>query len=379
MEFAEYLKMRMNHNNTESKSVAIITLQGKTNYGNRLQNYATTRIYQHLGFDVVSLVRVIRPSALRCAVDIARKMTSFAHDNMRDQDAERVAAFSRFDKSMAILAVNDTDKNLAQEFDYFSVGSDQVWNLGRLSDNDSWFYLKFARPEQRIALAPSIGVSELNTRQLKRLADGISGFRFLSVRERRGADLIKRCSGREAKVICDPTLVLATEEWRGVADDRLIPKSEYIFTYLLGGEQGEASDVVRQLLDISPMPVVPLSDKAKQGEPPAGPAEFVSLIDNAAHVVTDSFHAAVFACLLGTPLTIVHREGGTSMFSRLETLAQTFGIEHKIYGSPDFDLSRAGDYDGVSEVIERQRREFMSYLECCLDDQLPSWRDDAHA
>lgn len=379
MEFAEYLKMKMNQNNTSSKNVAIVTLQGKTNYGNRLQNYATTRIYQHLGFDVASLVRASKPSVLRCAVGIARKVTSLSHDCKRDQDAERVAAFERFDKSMTFLAVNDADKNLAQEFDLFSVGSDQVWNLGRLSDNDSWFYLKFARPEQRIALAPSIGVSELNTRQLKRLADGVNGFRFLSVRERQGADLIKHCSGREAKVICDPTLVLTAEEWRVVADDRLVPKSEYIFTYLLGGEQGEASDVVRQLLDISPMPVVPLSDKARQGEPPAGPAEFVSLIDNAAHVVTDSFHAAVFACLLGIPLTIVHREGGTSMFSRLETLVQAFGIGYKICGSPDFDLSRSCEYDGVPEAIERERQEFMSYLEYCLDDQLPSWRDDAHA
>ena len=41
--------------------------------------------------------------------------------------------------------------------------------------------------------------------------------------------------------------------------------------------------------------VINLSDRSKAGEPDAGPAEFISLIDNAAHVVTDSFHAAVLA------------------------------------------------------------------------------------
>lgn len=366
-------------NGSARASVAIVTLQGKTNYGNRLQNYAVTRIYQQLGLDTVSLVRATKQSALRRAVGIVRKTVSPSRDRKRIQDAERVAAFARFDNSMTLLPVNDAATNLSQEFDFFSVGSDQVWNLGRLSDNDNWFYLKFARPEQRIALAPSIGVSELDSRQLRRLAGGVSGFRFLSVRERQGADLIKQCSGREAEVICDPTLVLNAEEWQKIADDRLVPRSEYIFTYLLGDERGEASDAVQRLLDVSPMPVVRLSDKARQGEPPAGPAEFVSLIDHAAHVVTDSFHAAVFACLSGTPLTIVHREGGASMFSRLETLAQTLSVEHKVYGSPDFDLSRAGDYEGVPEAIDRERKKFMNYLEGCLDAQLSGWRGEARA
>ena len=67
------------------------------------------------------------------------------------------------------------------------------------------------------------------------------------------------------------------------------------------------------------------------------------------------------------------------MFSRLETLSKTLGIEHKIYGFPDFNLSRAGDYGGVPEAIERERKKFMDYLEGCLDAQLPGWRDDARA
>ncbi len=115
------------------------------------------------------------------------------------------------------------------------------------------------------------------------------------------------------------------------------------------------------------IPVVPLSDRQKPGEPDAGPAEFISLIDNAEHVVTDSFHAAVFASILQTPLTIVHREGGESMFSRLEQLSRMLGIENKVYGSSDFDLARGGDYEGVPEAIERERRRFVEFLEGCLD------------
>ena len=115
------------------------------------------------------------------------------------------------------------------------------------------------------------------------------------------------------------------------------------------------------------IPVVPLSDRQKPGEPDAGPAEFIDLIDHATHVVTDSFHAAVFSSILHTPLTIVHREGGASMFSRLEQLSEMLGIEEKVYGSPSYDLAKADDYEGVDEAIDRERKRFMEYLEGCLD------------
>ena len=351
-----------------SGSVAIVTLQGRTNYGNRLQNYAVAKLYERFGYATTTLLREDHPSLTRRAVESIRNATSF-NDSSKEpkENIQRLAAFERFDNALRFSKASEIDANLSGSFDYFSVGSDQVWNLGRLSDNDSWFYLRFARPEQRIALAPSIGVSQLNKKQMKRLAKGVSGFRNLSIREQQGADLIMACSGREATVICDPTLALHIDEWRRVEDRRLTPENPYVLTYLLGDSNPEATNVLSDLAKEGGLPVVSLSDRSELGEPPAGPAEFISLIDSAEHVVTDSFHAAVFASVLQTPLTIVHREGGTSMFSRLETLAQMIGIGHKIYDSPDFNLSRAGDYEGVKESIEHERKKFMNYIEMCLD------------
>ena len=37
------------------KNVAVITLPGSFNYGNRLQNYAVTKIYESLGFHAETL------------------------------------------------------------------------------------------------------------------------------------------------------------------------------------------------------------------------------------------------------------------------------------------------------------------------------------
>lgn len=350
------------------KKVAVVTLQGKTNYGNRLQNYAVVKLYEMFGCEVVSLRRECKPTAVRRILDFLRG--GFGRrlplEGLQGE-RERIAAFERFDSRLKFLSVSECDNGLFDSFDYISVGSDQVWNLGRMSDNDNWYYLRFARPDQRIALAPSIGVSKLNAGQMKRLAKGVSGFSYLSVREHRGAELIKASSGREAIVVCDPTMALLPEEWRRVADSRLTPKEPYVFEYLLGERGPAAREILDEATQNGAIPIVSLSDKARSGEPPAGPAEFISLVDNAAHVVTDSFHAAVFAVLFHTPLTIMNREGGAGMSSRLETLSKKMGIEKKMHYHPSFDIACAGNYSGVDEAIRYERKILLDYMGTCLN------------
>ena len=351
------------------KKVAVVTLQGKTNYGNRLQNYAVVKLYEMFGCEVVSLCRRSKPTMSRKVLDILRGTTHRCLPLEESKgDSERIAAFERFDSKLKFLSVSECDDGLSDSFDYFSVGSDQVWNLGRMSDNDNWYYLRFARPEQRIALAPSIGVSKLSASQMRRLAKGVSGFSHLSVREHRGAELIKASSGREAAVVCDPTMALSPQEWRKVADSRLTPEEPYVFEYLLGERGLAAKGVSDTVTRKGAIPIISLSDKARDCEPPAGPAEFISLVDSATHVVTDSFHAAVFAILFHTPLTIMNREGGAGMSSRLETLSKKMAIEKKVHYHPSFDIVCAGDYSYVNEAIRHEREILLGYMETCLND-----------
>lgn len=354
---------------SDKKSVAVITLPGSFNYGNRLQNYAVTMIYESLGYRVDTLQIAERFNLVRQLECFARKVLGRTYSSPEDNmTSQRRAAFERFDSNIQMRTIDYDLKRLADEYDYFSVGSDQVWNPNYIVYNDDWFFLKFARLEQRIALAPSIGLDSLDFFQRARLRSGLKGFVNPSVRERRGAELIKECSGIDAQVICDPTLALAPEDWRRVSDDALTPQEPYVFTYLLGGIGTEAEEVLRAVTNDGKIPVVSLTDRQRDGEPDAGPAEFISLIDNAQHVVTDSFHAAVFSTLMRSPLTIVHRDGGASMFSRLETLAQNLGLEDKIYGSQTYSIDSASNYEGVESRVSEQRDVFINYLKARLND-----------
>lgn len=356
--------------------VGIVTLFGRFNYGNRLQNYAICSIFRKLGIEVETLV-VTKPRLVGSIVKLLRKIikgTISPEDLMTDR---RLKAFNSFNSNIKIRLFQRFKSISMSDYDAVVCGSDQVWNLRELGSNKfwfKWFFLKYCSPSQRIALAPSLGVSALNTQELTLLKEGISGFSSLSVREKQGAELIFQASGRNAEVICDPTLLLSADEWRAIASEELTPQRPYVFTYLLGGINGEVSEALCHVAG-EEKAVVSLTDRQAKGELDAGPAEFISLIEHADHVITDSFHAAVFSIIFHRPLTIVHREGNTEMFSRLDNLSKALGVSEKVYGSKQFDYDRAGDYSGTDELIELQRQKFMSYLIGCLEEKMPCWKE----
>lgn len=350
----------------DKRKVGILTLIGRYNYGNRLQNYATEQIYLDMGFSPVTLDSV-RPCYQEVAASIIRKARGWSKTGDASMSQQRLDAFDRFNTKLNIQTVRLCDKRLVDEYSYFSVGSDQVWNLNLMQHRTKWFFLEFVNRNQRIALAPSIGLDQLNAQQKKEIARGVEGFDLLSIREERGAELIKECSGKSAEVICDPTLVLRKQQWLLVSDDRLTPSCHYLFAYILGEKDIEVDSLISRLASFYELSLVSLSDKERPGEPPAGPSEFISLIANAKHVVTDSFHAAVFSAIFHRPLTIVQRKGGADTFSRLSTLARKLGIENKIYGSSGYSPSTADDYASVDDAIEQERSIFIGYLNRCLE------------
>lgn len=358
----------MNH------KIGIITLNGDFNYGNRLQLYATHSIYSSLDYFAEALVppcRISRSSRFAEHVkNTVKKMFGRPVYIPPEQlmAPDRLEAFKTFSSLIPKRIISDNEISyLKSQYDFFSVGSDQVWNPYYFDRLEDWYFLQFARPEQRIALSPSIGLDSLDSGQQSKLRDGINGFARLSIREERGAELIQECSGMRAQVICDPTLVIKADDWRRISSNTCTPSGTYVFTYLLGGASEDSESVLARVTDNGQIPVVSLTDRSRAGEPPAGPAEFIDLIDHASHVVTDSFHAAVFSCILKTPLTIVRRGGtGYGMFSRLASLAHVLGIESKVCGSSTFDLAEAGNYDGIDARIHAERNVFMSYLGECI-------------
>jgi hypothetical protein len=88
--------------------------------------------------------------------------------------------------------------------------------------------------------------------------------------------------------------------------------------------------------------------------------EFITLIDNAKYVLTDSFHGAAFAMNLNTELICVnHLNPG-----RISSLLRLVGQEHRaIKDFQDFDiLNRPTDFAHVNRVLATERKRVDEFL-----------------
>lgn len=89
--------------------------------------------------------------------------------------------------------------------------------------------------------------------------------------------------------------------------------------------------------------------------------DFISLIDNAKYVLTDSFHATAFSLNLHTePICVYPKEFG----GRLESiLQQTNQTQRHIADYSDFDVvNRPVDFDYVGRILEGERRKANEFL-----------------
>ena len=141
--------------------IGIITINDNNNYGNRLQNYAVQTYLKKLGFDVETLKNKEPYNEKKKYV--FRVIKNVIKGNKRIKD-ERLKRFEDFNKNIKFSRRTITAfSNIKDKYDFFVVGSDQVWNsnIGRLRDVD---LLGFARDEQKIAFSASFGVSEISSK-----------------------------------------------------------------------------------------------------------------------------------------------------------------------------------------------------------------------
>lgn len=301
--------------------IAILTIQGNNN-GNRLQNYALQIALERLGHSVVSLQR---DSGLKAFVKRSPRISKLACLLIANKHARRVA-FRRFDGnfiafSPKVVSPERVSRNLADAYDCFLIGSDQVWNPD-FHFNSELEYLPMVPPGKKLSYAASFGVSMIAENR-GRIAELLNGIGSISVRENAGAEIIRDLTGREAPVVLDPTLLLSPDDWKCVSKKpgRVDCDRPFVFKYVLGDDANERR--IERMAQLRGLQIVDAMDSLLA----IGPSEFVWLIAHSELVCTDSFHASVFALLHHKSLAIFERESDEAdMSSRFDTLCEEFEL-----------------------------------------------------
>lgn len=373
----------------ERKKVGIITLNGYSNYGNRLQNYALQEVVKDLGFSADTLIiprngvqvnfekqnmvkktfSLLKKSPINFLKKIANKLL-YALNESFCKERERI--FRQFSNEFISEKIcgNSSEELFAisQTYDFFIVGSDQVWNpLGILGD-EHVFFLTFADPKKRISYAASFSNDCLPENFKAMIKPWLLEMKALAVRERSGAEIIKKLTERNALVALDPTLLLSKEKWLSIARKGKQPKKKFILSYFLGKQTADLKNMIKKIAEHFDMDIVNLASLHNRDYYLTGPLEFVDYINSAELVITDSFHGMAFCIILETPFLVAERIGTHSMYSRIETLLEMFNLkdrEMRNLGKISEEIFEL-DFSEKVKILKEKQRISIEYLKVSL-------------
>lgn len=370
--------------------IAIITITDGQNYGNRLQNYAMQQVLKKTGAEVCTLQRRTSrdiKGMKKIKADfkyLAKSILGKPRDKWRRIRKKR---FQNFNEkyicfSEEILEQNQAPVGLKDEYDYFLCGSDQVWNahFDIIREDIKNYLAFFASHEQKIAYAASFGGSDIADGYEQIFSQYLSDFKAIGVREISGVKLVNEiCSNQKPEVVLDPTMMLEKNEWEKIAKrPKSIHEEKFIVTYFLSGRDRKIDLYIKKLeekykcrthnLDIE----FKLDNEISNPEDYiVTPDEFIWLIGHAECVLTDSFHATVFAILFHKPFCVFGRrasEDGNKMGSRIETLLGKFGLL-EYYGSlEDMNIyPRLYETSNVEKILGDERKKSWDFLKSALE------------
>lgn len=360
------------------KKIGIVTISYGNNYGNKLQNYAMQEIYLKLGYDVetikfipkINKVVEFKSKLKRISISlIINKINKiFNSKKLNRIYNNRKINFDEFNKKINFskkIYNNDNYKELKDKYDIYSAGSDQIWNP-EFSDFSDYYLLDFIK-ENKIAYAPSFGISKLKEKDIPKFKNALKSFSSLSIREESGKAIIKKLIDKEVKVVLDPTMLLEVKYWDKILKfPKELENKKFVFTYFLGGINKERKKEIDKLIKKNNYELVDVSDTFSSNYS-YGPEEFIGLIKNSEIVLTDSFHAVVFSSLYNKEFIVFSRinQTGGKMNSRIDTLLSKFNIKNRYYNG-NFENIEKIDYNYFNKEIKKEREDSINYLKEAL-------------
>ncbi len=347
------------------KRVGILSLYYKTyNFGAQLQSYALQKAIENMGYEC---------EQIRFKWSKVEALQSYEYASV---DHEKFREFSVGIPHTIKLYDADTIYECLDSYDIFVTGSDQIWGVEKSMPIFKLPVMSLGFvPENKtkIAYAASMGSSVSNGKIEEVLEATLPKLDAISAREISAIPFLEKLSGKKVENVLDPVMLLGKEVWNDLAEGQ--ERSPYLFYYTVGAN-AELDKLVEGVAKKKKLQVI--RSGYIQGES-IGPKEFVKLIRDAAYVVSDSFHATVFAILFEkqfVTLPIDRVPTKRSRNARLVDLLEVFNLRGRYV---DYDGEQAKcnekvlqildvsvDYVAVGNMLRKMREKSLKFLSCNL-------------
>ena len=272
--------------------------------------------------------------------------------------------------SRAIYA-NDNFAEKCPKADYYVTGSDQSWNFKYNEGYDGHYFFENIEGK-KIAYATSIGNTELSEEEKDCFKKHLPDYKALSVREASAQRLLNGL-GFDAEHLIDPTFMLNKREWNTYMSKRL-EDGKYILVYLPYNivDKKLIYSSVRKIAEEWDLKVVTLTTSYKREMLAdktyrfANPGDFLSLMNYADYVVTNSFHGTAFSLNLNKQFWVYMPSGFST---RITSLLVLCGQERRLLTDviDEKQIKETIDYEEVNIVLKRERNKAMIFLKRAID------------
>lgn len=355
----------------------ILTFHSAFNFGASLQAWALQTTLEKLG--VQPYMINYRPPVIDDLYNPLAKKTGlekspFWYGLKHPDQMLRVRKYNRFiHEKFHLLGEARTYeelKNSGFELDACIVGSDQVWNVQHTGGDPSYFLGFLGDEVKKISYAASIGTEYILPVYHEYYREGLKNIRHISVREESARTVLKELTDQEIQVVLDPTLLLDVQEYEAIKTP-VHYDEKYILVYMMEKSQ----DVIRLANSVSRLVGLPVVQRRyyrifRNEIKPCytfDPGEFLSCVENAEMVITNSFHGTVFSVLYGKPfISMLHSDTG----SRTVNLLETLGLEEHLLFEPSAEecmkKMKPCDKKRTGELILKNREKSLAFLKKSL-------------
>lgn len=378
------------------KKIGIITILKCNNFGAELQAYATQKKLSLMGYDaeIIDLLyykhpdfKSTRMSKPFVKLSVKGKIVEFIKfsilnpiiynivplfsKNMRTRNRKFDEFHEKNTKLSETYRSIDRLYSRCKEYDAYIVGSDQVWNPGTGMNIEPYFLTFAPKGKRKISYASSFGVTNIDPAYKGKFRELLNNLDHISVREGAGVNIVNKVANKHAELVLDPTLLLNKDEWKQCASGFNPNEGKYVLIY----EVHPSEKIQQMALDyahknnllvyrVGVRGIFNWKTKGITNLVDIGPADFVSLFENAAMVFTNSFHGTAFSVNLGKDFyTILSKAGKKN--SRMTSLLSILELESRIIYQEDNSVVDYSSYDKrkAQELLQTERDKSVRYLE----------------
>lgn len=365
------------------RKIGILTFWDVPNYGAFLQAYALQKILskRYPTYDVRQIAylnpihySVYYENSLKQRFRYWMINPKFYRElfNSKDKNDETSATrkFLDYYKVIPHFSVL-TSRNISDLYmDVLVLGSDIIWDYTvKFFGKDRFLFGCGINAKRKISYAPGFGSARENQNVPAYVKKGLHDLDAISVRDKKSARIVKYISGRDARIVLDPTLL-----WEFREDPNIVKPflSDYIVVYgsfftdeLIEGAIKYAKANRLKLVCLSS-----LDDRFEWcdqivNQDEMNPFEWAGFFKYANAVMTCTYHGLMFSLIFNKKTVFNMTE---FIYNKSESLVNELGLREVLVEYKTFEekINWKWDYSVIMHKLEMMKKDSIEYLDFAI-------------